>query len=70
MVRRSATTLTDAMDKYTKWIDGQLDFAGVDQNVDQIQKKDSKKYGILAKPWRKCMGIEPTRDVFSAPLRI
>lgn len=30
-------TLTEAMEKYTVWIDGQLKFQNVDHSVDQAQ---------------------------------
>jgi len=31
-------TLTEAMDKYTAWLDAQLKLQNVDQTVDQTQK--------------------------------
>ena len=34
-------TLTEAMNKFTRWIDGQLESANVDHSVDQEQKKQN-----------------------------
>lgn len=34
--------LSEAMEKYIQWIDGQLEFANVDQNVDHHQNETLK----------------------------
>ena len=36
----SGEVLRKAMDKYTQWLDGELNFANVDQTVDQAPKKE------------------------------
>jgi len=37
-------TLTNAMDKYTSWLDGKVVSGFVDQTVDQTESKIDKKF--------------------------